>query len=292
MPGSPDASTSRRSPLLGPVGVAVPDLQQRAVHLEVVGDAPRAAVCGERGRDVEVAAELVPGAVAVQDLGEVDVHVRDRRVVVGGGRDPQCVVQLLPATRVAEIGQRHAEKGPRQCPQVRPVGALGNLSQYVDRLGGPVGPHQHHAAVCLHRVPDLGSIGPSGAFHGCERGVGVTGQVLLPAKPQQAPGQRRGVADAFADRDRLLSGVDRLGEPLRVLQLPPVVVVQARPLGIGQPVLVREHGLQVRQGLPVCTACAGGRGLGPGQRRHRRGGERSQLQPVEPGCRPGRRAAG
>ena len=77
-----------------------------------------------------------------------------------------------------------------------------------------------------------------------------------------------GPVEPRAERHRPPPDRDRLGEPLRDVQLPAEVVEQARPRLGREPVGVHSGRFQVGEGLPVRPAVGGGAGRGRRELKH------------------------
>ena len=94
--------------------------------------------------------------------------------------------------------------------------------------------------------------------------------LALPVRHEQVPRLRRQclaqqhrVAELLAQGDRVRARRDRLAEPVRVVQLPRVVLDERRPVRLAQPVRVLQRALEVGQGLVVRP---GPRGVAAGAR--------------------------
>ena len=133
--------------------------------------------------------------------------------------------------------------------------------------------------------------------------VGVAGHEQVAGDAHEAAAERDRVAHLLEQRRRGATGVDGLAEAVRVVELPAVGVEQLGALAHRQPVQVGQHGLVVRERLPVRPrhrglaprgGADGGDRLavaGPGSRGASAARARAAPVPAAP-ARPPRSAAG
>ena len=95
--------------------------------------------------------------------------------------------------------------------------------------------------------------------------VGLAGHEQVARHAREALPQRHRVAHPLVELGRRATRLDRLAEAVRVVELPAVGVEDLGALALAEPVDVREHGLEVRERLPVrAGAHRLSRRVGPG----------------------------